>query len=111
MIGGTAALIATLLIMVIIVAILALVVSLPGAFARTDGGTSAQATPGVTNRTITPGSQASASTSVKFEMRGTTPVLIKLPEIDFMDDKEGKPIAIQSRTPTAPSYTASRPAT
>ena len=34
---------------------------------------------------------------LKFEMREGTPVLIKLPEIDFIDDKEGKPIAIQSR--------------
>jgi haloacid dehalogenase-like hydrolase len=34
---------------------------------------------------------------VKFEMREGTPVLIKLPEIEFFDDKEGKPIAIQSR--------------
>jgi hypothetical protein len=32
---------------------------------------------------------------LKFEMRGATPVLIKLPGIDFIDDKEGKPIAIQ----------------
>jgi len=30
-------------------------------------------------------------------MRESTPVLIKLPEIDFVDDKEGKPIAIHSR--------------
>jgi hypothetical protein len=34
---------------------------------------------------------------VKFEMRGGTPVLIKLPEIEFVDDKEGKAVAIQSR--------------
>ncbi len=34
---------------------------------------------------------------LKFEMREGTPVLIKLPEIEFIDDKEGKPIAIQSR--------------
>ena len=34
---------------------------------------------------------------VKFEMREGTPVLIKLPEIELFDDKEGKPIAIQSR--------------
>jgi len=31
---------------------------------------------------------------VKFEMRDGKPVLIKLPGIDFIDDKEGKPIAI-----------------
>ena len=34
---------------------------------------------------------------LKFEMRAGTPVLTKLPGIDFIDDKEGKPIAIQSR--------------
>jgi phosphoserine phosphatase len=31
----------------------------------------------------------------KFELRNGKPVLVKLPEIDFFDDKEGKPIAIQ----------------
>ena len=30
-------------------------------------------------------------------MRDGKPVLIKLPEIDFIDDKEGKPVGIQSR--------------
>ncbi len=31
----------------------------------------------------------------KFEMRDGKPVLVKLAEIDFIDDKEGKPISIQ----------------
>ena len=31
----------------------------------------------------------------KFELRDNQPVLVKLPEVDFIDDKEGKPIAIQ----------------
>jgi hydroxymethylpyrimidine pyrophosphatase-like HAD family hydrolase len=31
----------------------------------------------------------------KFELRAGKPVLIKLPAVDFIDDKEGKPIAIQ----------------
>jgi phosphoglycolate phosphatase-like HAD superfamily hydrolase len=31
----------------------------------------------------------------KFELRDGKPVLVKLAEIDFIDDKEGKPIAIQ----------------
>jgi hypothetical protein len=31
---------------------------------------------------------------VKFEMRNGEPVLIKLPEINFIDDKEGKPVGI-----------------
>jgi hypothetical protein len=36
-----------------------------------------------------------SSGKMKFEMRGDMPVLIKLPEIDFIDDKAGKPVAIQ----------------
>jgi hypothetical protein len=32
---------------------------------------------------------------LKFEMRGDTPVLLKLPEVDFVDDGPGKPIGIQ----------------
>jgi phosphoglycolate phosphatase-like HAD superfamily hydrolase len=31
---------------------------------------------------------------VKFELRDGRPVLVKLPEVDFIDDKEGKPVAI-----------------
>jgi len=31
----------------------------------------------------------------KFEMRNGTPVIVKLPAVDFVDDKEGKPIGIQ----------------
>ena len=34
---------------------------------------------------------------LKFEVRSDGPVLTKLPEIDFIDDKDGKPVAIQSR--------------
>ena len=33
---------------------------------------------------------------LKYEMRGGKPVLIKLPEAQFVDDKEGKPIGIQT---------------
>jgi len=33
---------------------------------------------------------------LKFEMRDGKPVLTKLPSVDFVDDKEGKPIAISS---------------
>jgi phosphoglycolate phosphatase-like HAD superfamily hydrolase len=33
---------------------------------------------------------------LKFELRDGQPVLLKLPEIDFIDDKEGKPVAIQA---------------
>jgi hypothetical protein len=33
---------------------------------------------------------------LKFEMRGDQPVLVKLPEVDLIDDKDGKPVGIQS---------------
>jgi len=36
-----------------------------------------------------------SSVKVKFEMRNGKPVLIKLPEIDFINDNVGKPAAIQ----------------
>ena len=32
---------------------------------------------------------------LKYEVRNGKPVLVKLPEVQFVDDKEGKPIAIQ----------------
>jgi len=32
---------------------------------------------------------------LQYEMRDGKPVLVKLPEIDFIDDKEGKPVGIQ----------------
>jgi hypothetical protein len=35
-----------------------------------------------------------SSGKVEFEMRDNQPVLIKLPEINFIDDKEGKPVGI-----------------
>ncbi|MEW4526717.1 HAD family hydrolase [Maioricimonas sp. JC845] len=42
-----------------------------------------------------PPEQVIGSTIVtKFEMRPTGPVLIRLPKIDFIDDKDGKPVGI-----------------
>ena len=35
-----------------------------------------------------------SSIKTEFEMRSTGPVLNRLPEIDFIDDKAGKPVAI-----------------
>ena len=32
---------------------------------------------------------------MKFEMRDGKPVLVRLPELNFLDDKEGKPVGIQ----------------
>lgn len=44
---------------------------------------------------IPPEQTVGSSGKLKWEMRDTGPVLVKLPEIDFVDDKEGKPIGIQ----------------
>jgi len=46
---------------------------------------------------IPPEQVVGSSVKTRFEMRGNTPVLVKLPEIDLNDDKEGKPIGIHSR--------------
>jgi hypothetical protein len=35
-----------------------------------------------------------SSIKTKFELKDSKPVIIKLPELDFIDDKEGKPVAI-----------------
>jgi phosphoglycolate phosphatase-like HAD superfamily hydrolase len=44
---------------------------------------------------IPPEQVIGSSGKQKFEMRDGKPVLVKLPAIDFLDDKEGKPINIQ----------------
>lgn len=36
------------------------------------------------------------STKMKFELRNGMPVLVKLPELNFIDDREGKPVGIES---------------
>ncbi len=43
---------------------------------------------------IPPENVVGSSIKTKFEMRGGVPVLVRLPEIDFIDDKEGKPVGI-----------------
>ena len=43
---------------------------------------------------IPPEQVIGSSFKVKFEMRGGKPVLVRLPEIDFVDDKAGKPVGI-----------------
>ena len=35
-----------------------------------------------------------SSIKTRFEMRDSTPVLFRLPEVNFIDDKAGKPIGI-----------------
>jgi phosphoglycolate phosphatase-like HAD superfamily hydrolase len=45
---------------------------------------------------IPPEQVVGSSGKLKFEMRDGTPVLVKLPEVELIDDKEGKPVGIQS---------------
>jgi phosphoglycolate phosphatase-like HAD superfamily hydrolase len=44
---------------------------------------------------IPPDQIVGSSGKVRYELRDGTPVLVRLAEIDFFDDKEGKPVAIQ----------------
>ncbi len=44
---------------------------------------------------IPPEQVVGSSGKLKFEMRDGKPVLVKLPEVDLIDDKEGKPVGIQ----------------
>jgi phosphoserine phosphatase len=46
---------------------------------------------------IPPEQVVGSSVELKFEMRDGKPVLVKLAEVDLNDDKEGKPVGIQSR--------------
>lgn len=43
---------------------------------------------------IPPEQVVGSSIKTRFEMHDGTPTLVRLPEIDFIDDKEGKPVAI-----------------
>jgi len=45
---------------------------------------------------IPPEQVVGSSIETKFEMHDGQPVLMRLPEIDFIDDKEGKPVGIHS---------------
>ena len=46
---------------------------------------------------IPPEQVIGSSGKLKFELRSGVPVLLKLPQIDLVDDKDGKPVGIQSR--------------
>jgi len=46
---------------------------------------------------IPPEQVVGSSVKMKLEMKDGRPVLVKLPEIDLNDDKDGKPVGIQSR--------------
>ncbi|WP_050028430.1 HAD family hydrolase [Verrucomicrobium sp. BvORR034] len=45
---------------------------------------------------IPPEQVVGSSGKLKYELRDGIPVLVKLPEIELVDDKEGKPVGIQS---------------
>lgn len=44
---------------------------------------------------VPPEQVVGSSGKLKYEMRAGQPVLVKLPAVDFIDDKDGKPIGIQ----------------
>jgi hypothetical protein len=44
---------------------------------------------------IPPEQVIGSSIRTKFEMRDGVPTLVRLPELNFVDDKEGKPVGIQ----------------
>lgn len=46
---------------------------------------------------IPPEQVIGSSGALKFEMRDGVPVLAKLPKVNFIDDKEGKPVGIQQQ--------------
>jgi hypothetical protein len=43
---------------------------------------------------IAPEQVVGSSIKTKFEMRDGSPVLVRLPQVDFVDDKDGKPVGI-----------------
>jgi len=45
---------------------------------------------------VPPEQVVGSSIKTRFEMRDGTPVLFRLPEVDFIDDKTGKPVGINS---------------
>jgi len=45
---------------------------------------------------IPPEQVVGSSIKTKFEMRADGPVLVRLPEVNFIDDKEGKPVGINA---------------
>jgi hypothetical protein len=51
---------------------------------------------------IPPEQVVGSSIKTKYEMRGGKPVLVRLPKIDFIDDKTGKPVGINSHIGRCP---------
>jgi hypothetical protein len=55
---------------------------------------------------IPPEQVVGSSVKLKFEMRDGKPVLVKLPAADLIDDKERKPVGIESRIGRRPVFAA-----
>jgi len=53
---------------------------------------------------IPPEQVVGSSIKTKFEMRGGKPVLVRLPKINFIDDKEGKPVGINEHIGRRPIF-------
>jgi hypothetical protein len=51
---------------------------------------------------IPPEQVVGSSIKTKYEVRNGIPVLVRLPELDFIDDKAGKPVGINSHIGTRP---------
>ena len=58
---------------------------------------------------IPPEQVIGSSIKMKFEMRDGKPVLVRLPELNFNDDKEGKPVAINQHFGRGPSWPSAIP--
>jgi len=55
---------------------------------------------------ISPDQVIGSSYMVKYELRDGTPILYRLPEINFVDDKENKPVGIHQHIGKRPVFTA-----
>lgn len=55
---------------------------------------------------VPPEQVVGSSLKLKYEVQGGKPVLVKLPEIDLVDDKEGKPVGIQLHIGRRPIFAA-----
>jgi len=55
---------------------------------------------------IPPEQVVGSSLKMKYAVRDDNPVLLKLPEIDLIDDKEGKPVGIQTHIGRRPVFAA-----
>jgi len=55
---------------------------------------------------VPPENVMGSSIKAKYEVRDSGPVIVKIPEIDFIDDKEGKPVGIYQHIGRLPIFAA-----